>query len=144
MTHICLMRLTCFSHWSIIQNIIFLHQTVFKILSKIIRPQNIFYEVNLCVTLIHYPKYDLQPSNSFQNIRQNHWPMKYRSQIYIYFMRSIFVSHWPIIPSMTIIHQIVFKILGKIIQPWNIGHSDLYLMTQKAGSYGWLMSDLMS
>ena len=39
------------------------------------------------------PKYDLHPSNSFQDIRQNHWTMKCRSPTYIYFMWSIFVSH---------------------------------------------------
>ena len=54
---------------------------------------HIFYEVNLCATLIHYPKFDLQPSNTFQDKRQNHWTMKYRSLIYTYFMRFIFVSH---------------------------------------------------
>ena len=125
LTHICLTRPTFVSHRSITRNTIFLHQTVFKILSKIAGPRNIglvtdlhiFYEVILCVTLIYYPKYDLHPSNSFQDIRQNHWTMKYRSLTYIYFMRSIFESHCLIIPSMTFIHQIVFKILGKIIQP---------------------------
>ena len=148
--HIYFMRPILMSHWSITPNITFLYQTVFKILSKITGPWNIghwltyIYEVNLCIKLIHYPKYDLHPSNSFQDIRQNRWTMKYRSLTYIYFMRSIIVSHWSIIPSVTFIHQTVFKILGKVIQPWNIGHSDLHLMTQKAGSYGWLISDTMS
>ena len=41
--------------------------------------------------------------------------MKYRSLTYIYAMRSILVSHWPIILiGMTFIHQVVFMILGKI------------------------------
>ena len=111
LTHICSMRPTFVSHWSIIPNIIFLHQTVFTILSKITGPWNIGHiEVNLCVKLIHYPKYDLHPSNSFQDIRQNHWTMKCRSPTYIYFMWSIFVSHWSIISSMIFIHQIVLKI----------------------------------
>ena len=123
---------------------------IYRYIKKITGPLNIghwpmyFYEVNLCVTRIYYPKYDLRLSNSFQDIRQNHWTMKYRSLTYIYFMRSIFVPHWPIIPSMTFIHQTVFKISGKIDQSWNIGKSDLHLMTWKAGSYGWLTSDLMS
>ena len=128
-------------------------------------------------------KYDLHPSNSFQDIRQNQCTLRYSSLTYIYIMCSIFVlhwfirssvtfihqivfkrigkitgpwnigqwpiyiffvSHWPIIPSMTFIHQVVFKILSKIIQPWNKGHSDFHLMTWKAGSYGWMMSDLVS
>ena len=45
-------------------------------------------------------QYDLHPSNSLHDIRQNHWPMKYRSLTYLNFMKSIFVSHWPIIPNL--------------------------------------------
>ena len=37
-------------------------------------------------------------------------------------MRSLFVSHWSIILTMTFLHQIVLKILGKITGPQNIGH----------------------
>ena len=54
---------------------------------------HLFSEANLCITLIHYPKYNIPPSNSLHDIKQNHWTMKYRSLTYIYFMRSIFVSH---------------------------------------------------
>ena len=79
----------------------------------------------------------------FQDIKQNHWTVKYRSLTYIYFMRSIFVIHWSIIPSMTFIQQIVFNILGKINQPWNIGHTDFHLKTQKPMSFGWLISDII-
>ena len=43
-------------------------------------------------------------------IWQNQWTMKYRSLTQIYFTRSIFESHWSIIPSTTFLHQIVFKI----------------------------------
>ena len=191
-------------------------------MAKIIGPwnighwPNIFYEVNLCTILIHHPKYNITTSNSLQDITLNHWTAKNRSQTYIYFMRSIFVSHWCIIPNMTFtqqiilktlskvsdlhtyyevnicvvliqylkydlhisnslqevtksliewnisqcdlylfwgqrldhtdslskrltsIHQIVFKILRKITQPWNTGHTDLDLMTQKPRSYGWV------
>ena len=70
---------------------------------------HLFSEANLCVTLIHYPKYNIPPSNSLQDIKQNHWTTKYMSLTYIYSMRSIFVSHWSIIQSMTFTHQIVFK-----------------------------------
>ena len=119
LTHIYFMQPIFVSHWSIILHTTFLYQTVFKILRNITGTQNID----------HWPIYILwgqslchtdplsqvwSSSNSFQDIRQNHWTMKYRSLTYIHFMRSIFVSHWSIIPSMTFIHQIVFKILGKI------------------------------
>ena len=49
--------------------------------------------VNFRVTLIHYPNYDILPSNSLEDIKQNHWTAKYMSLTYIYFMRSIFVTH---------------------------------------------------
>ena len=49
----------------------------------------LFCEVNLYVTLIHYPKYDIPPSNSLQYIKQNRWTMKYRSPTYIY------INHQP-------------------------------------------------
>ena len=86
---------------------------------------HIFYEVDLCVTLIHYPKYNI--SNSLPDKKRNHWTIKYRLLTYIYSMRSITVSHWSIIPTMLFIHQIILKILSKITRPWNIGHVDLYL-----------------
>ena len=44
----------------------------------------------------------------------------------INFMRSVFVSHWSIVPNMTFIHYIVFKILSKINGPRNIGHWPTY------------------
>ena len=111
LTHICLMRLTFVSHLSIIPNIIFRHETVIKMLSKITGHHkmkdtdlHIFYELNFYVTLIHYP------SNSFQSIKAKSLATKYRPLTFIYFMWSIFVLHWSIISSVTFIHQIVFKI----------------------------------
>ena len=83
---------------------------------------NAFYEVKHCDTLGHYTKYDIHPSNSLEDIKQIHWTTKYRSLTYIYFMRSILVSHWSIITSMTFLHQIVFKILSKPTRLQNIGH----------------------
>ena len=68
--------------------------------------RRIFYKVDLWVTLIHYPKYNISPSNSHQDMKQNCWTIKYRSLTYIYLIRSIYVSHWPIIPTMMFIHQI--------------------------------------
>ena len=66
----------------------------FKILSKMTGLQNIgtdlqiFDKVNLCVTLMPYPKY-VYPSNNLEDIKQNHWTVKYWSVTYIHFMRSI-------------------------------------------------------
>ena len=54
---------------------------------------HIFYEIDLCVTLIHYPKYNISPSNNLPDKKQNHLTIKYRSLTYIYLMRSISVSH---------------------------------------------------
>ena len=89
-----------------------------------------FYKVDLWVTLIHYPKYNISPSNSLQDMKQNRWTIKYRSLTYINFVRAIYVSHWSIIPTtcMLFIHQIILKILSNITRPWNIGHVDLYLL----------------
>ena len=55
---------------------------------------HILHEVNPCVTLVHYTKYDIHPSNSLPDIKQNPWDAKYRSLTYKYFQLSIFVSHW--------------------------------------------------
>ena len=59
---------------------------------------------------MHYPKYDVYPSNNLEDIKQNQWTMKYRTVTYIHFMRSIFVSYLSSISSMTFINEIVFKI----------------------------------
>ena len=71
----------------------------------------ILYEVNLCFptdplaqnvkTFIHQISFKILSKIT---------DTKYRSLIYMHFMRSIFVSHWSIISSMTFVHQIVFKI----------------------------------
>ena len=36
-------------------------------------------KVNVCVILIHYTNYDVHPSNNLEDIKQNHYSMKYRS-----------------------------------------------------------------
>ena len=89
---------------------------------------HIFYMVDLWVTLIHYPKYNVSPSNNLQDMKQNRWTIKHRSLTYIYLVRSNYVSHWSIIPTLMFIHQKILKILSKITRPWNIGHVDLYLL----------------
>ena len=81
LTYIYYIRSIFVSHQSIIPR--FSPQMIFKILSKITGPRNISHwptynnEVNLCVALIHYPIYDIHPSNTLEDIRQNHWTMKY-------------------------------------------------------------------
>ena len=65
-------------------------------------------------------------NSDIQDIRKNHWTMKYRSLTYICFMMSIFVSHWSIIPSMTFIHQIVLKIDHWTTKYWSLTY--IYFM----------------
>ena len=119
---------------------------------------HIFHEVNLCVSLTDFPTYGIHSSNiSLWNIMKNHWMVKYRSvkwsiissplnslqyikQNHIRlndlhkFLRSIFVSHWSIIPRMTFIHQMVSRNQAKFTGPRNAGHSDLHLMTHMSSS----------
>ena len=110
---------------------------------KYVTDPYIFYKVDLWVTLIHYPKYNISPSNSLQDIKQNRWTIKYRSLTYIYFVRSIYVSHWSIIPTMMFIYQIIMKILSKITRPWNIGHVDLYLLWGQSSGHTVSLSENM-
>ena len=63
-------------------------------------------------------------TNSIQDIRQNHWTMKYRSHQKRYILTSIIGSQGTNIQGVTFIQQIVFKIWGKITEPWNIGHTN--------------------
>ena len=44
-------------------------------------------------------------------------------------MLPIVVSHRTNIPSITLIHEIVFKIQGKIAGAWKYDHNDLDLIT---------------
>ena len=44
-------------------------------------------------------KYDTHLSNSLGDIRQNHWPMKYRSQWPTFILKSNAGSYWPKIPK---------------------------------------------
>ena len=44
-------------------------------------------------------------------------------------MLSIVVSHRTNIPSITLIHEIIFKILGKIAGAWKYDHNDFDLIT---------------
>ena len=42
------------------------------------------YNISLWVTLIYHPKYNFSGVNSLQDMKQNHWTIKYRSLTYIY------------------------------------------------------------
>ena len=68
-------------------------------------------------------------------MKQNCWTIKYRSLTYIYLIRSIYVTHWSIIPTMMSIHQIILTILSKITRQWNTGHVDIFIFRSKFGSH---------
>ena len=84
------------------ESMMFIHQTVFKIKAKFSGPSqwptNIWRSDVGSYWLI-IPKYNVQPLNSFQDIRQNHWTMKYRSQCATNILRSNIGSYWLIIPK---------------------------------------------
>ena len=77
-------------------------------------------------------------------MKQNRWIIKYRSLTYIYLIRSIYVSHWSIIPTMMLTHQIILKILSKITRTWNIGHVDLYLLWDQSLGHTVSLSENMT
>ena len=106
------MRSIFVSHWSIIPIIMFIHQIILKILSKITRPLNIghvdlylfwgqglghTFSLSENMTLIH--QIVTHPSNSLWDIRQNQWTIKYRSQWHTFILRSWVRSYWFIIPN---------------------------------------------
>ena len=47
-------------------------------------------------------KYDVHPSNSPQDVGQNHWTKQYRSLWPIFVLRSKVVSHWLIFPKFDV------------------------------------------
>ena len=102
------------------------------------------YKMDLWVAEIHYTKYNVSPSNSLQDMKQNRWTIKYRSLTYIYLVRSMYLSHWSIIPTMMFIHQIILKILSKITRPWNIGHVGLYLLWGQSKDHTVSLSENMT
>ena len=72
----------------------------------------------------------IHPSFSLQDTWQNHWTMKYRSSwlTFIYLFWGQRLGHTvSLSETMTLIHQIVFEMKGKITGPWNIDHCDLHL-----------------
>ena len=94
------------SHWSIIPTMMFIHQIILKILSKITRPWNIgdvdLYLVrdqSLGHTVSLSENMTLMHQIVLRDIRQNHWTMKYRSYRPIFILRSNVGSNWPLIPK---------------------------------------------
>ena len=104
------------SHWISITSTTLIHQIVFKIEDKITRPCYVGHWPThiLCGKYLTHMDpifhYDICPSYSLQDIRQNHWTMKYRSLTYMYSFSSVFVSRWISISITTLIHWIVLKI----------------------------------
>ena len=103
MTYIYLVSLIYVSHWSIIPTMMFIHQIILKILSKITSPWNIvhvdlylFFRAKFGSHCLIIWKYDTHASNSLGDIRQNHWTMKYRSHRPTFIFRSNVTSYWPI------------------------------------------------
>ena len=90
--------------------------------------------------LIHYPTYDIHPSNTLAG---KNLSIKYRLLTHTYFMRSIFVSYWFIIPSTTLLHQIVFKILSLITGLWKIGHWSTYISWSQSLCHTCIISNMM-
>ena len=75
------------------------------------------------------PNNDICTSIYIQDMRQKYWTMKYRSRWPTFFMLSIVVTQRTNIPIITVILEIVFKILGKIAGAWKYYHHDLDLIT---------------
>ena len=90
------------THWSIIPTMMFIHQIILKILSKITRPWNIGHDdlyllwgqrLSRTVSLSE----NTHASNSVGYIWQNHWTMKYRSHRPTLSLMSNIGSYWPMI-----------------------------------------------
>ena len=99
---------------------------------------------NVITYWLNIQNYDVHTSNNLHDIRHNHRTVKYRScwpSLHDLLSAGWFNSKktrkktsghtdsWSQI--MMFIHQIVFKVLGKITGPWNIGHNDLHLCLVK-------------
>ena len=103
LTYIYLVRSIYVSHWSIIPTMMFIHQIILKMLSKITRPWNIGH-VDLYLLWGQSLGQPVSLSENMtlmqqRDIRQNHWTMKYRSHRPTFILRSNVGSYWPIIPK---------------------------------------------
>ena len=129
----------CRSHWpryilmSIIGSygtniwfMVLLNEIVFKVRTKISEPWNIgqtelyWGQSSGQMEIIIQVWYFCITLSSF--IRENQWTMKYRSQC----PRMIKSN------GMTYFYEIIFKLYGEIIQPYNIGHTDLDVFVCKS------------
>ena len=90
------------------ENMTLIHQIVIETYAEITGPWNIGHnDIHLFwgqrSNVLSYwpiiPKYDVNTSNSLQDIMQNHWTMKYRSQWPTFILRSNIRSYWFIIPN---------------------------------------------
>ena len=81
------------SHRITISSTTLIHQVVFMCNTKsldlemYVTDPHIFYVVNLCITWIQYSNYDINPSNSLPDLKQNHWTMECGSLTHIHLMR---------------------------------------------------------
>ena len=110
-----LVRSIYVSQWSIIPIMMFGHQIILKILSKITRPYRSCWLIftlkskfgSHCLIIW---KYDNHASNSLGDIRQNHWTMKYRSHRPAFIFRANVRS---VSQSIMSIYQIVSRCNAK-------------------------------
>ena len=58
--------------------------------------------------------------------------MKHRPR---YILRLIIASHGTNGPGMKFLYQIIFQSVGKITEPWNIGHTDLDLLLYQSSGH---------
>ena len=106
------------TYWLISHIIMFTHQIAFKIWGKITEPWNIghkdplLFEVKHQVILIT-PRYHVYTSNSLQDIRQNHWTIKYRSQWPTFILKSSFKSYRLIIPKFHVYTSNSLQAIGQ-------------------------------
>ena len=97
---------------------------------------HIFYNVDLWVTLIHYPKYNISPSNSLQDIKQNRWTIKYRSLTYIYLIRS-----WQF--ACLVVNSITVNSFASLFNCIPVGWASASVMAPDIKLYfSWLGSEL--
>ena len=107
LTYIYLVRSMYVSHWSITlyTSMMFIHQIILKIFSKITRPWNIGH-VDLYLLWGQSLGHTVSLSENITlmhqivlEIWQSHWTMKYRSHRPTFILRSNVRSYWPLIPK---------------------------------------------
>ena len=137
LTYIYLVRSIYVSHWS---TMMFIHQIILTILSKITRPWNIRH-VDLYLLWGQSLGHTVSLSEKITliaDIRQNHWTMKYRSHRFTFILRSNNGSYWPIIPKY---YFHISNSLQDVMQNhWtmeNRSQRPIFILRSNIGSY-WL------